>query len=262
MTTAGLRFQPTLLILVLAWMGALGTAVADAAELQKWVGRFYLELGITETECPPEIAGDIDDMTRLICGHTDLKLSEFQRQWQRAEDRFAGEGVTIPSTPPSWQQRGGDYSRLHLCCGGGFEVRFMRDRKMVVTLYSDNPSWSPRPAERNARAIPDHQAGPYIAGGGGVTNPVLKRKRKPHYPEAAGWKKIGAKVVLEGIVGHDGLMHDLIVVSSTKTDCGFEAAALAAVNKWRYKPGELSGQPVDVYFTVTIEFVPPWSRHP
>lgn len=37
-------------------------------------------------------------------------------------------------------------------------------------------------------------------------------------------------------------------------DCGFEEEAIKAVRKWRYEPGTRDGQPVDVFFTVLIDF--------
>ena len=114
MTTGGIRFRPILLILSLAWMGTLGALVADESELQEWIGRFYQEIGISESECPPEFAGGGEETTRLVCGHTELKFPKFRLHWQNAADRFAAEGITVPSAPPSWQQRGRDHSRLYL----------------------------------------------------------------------------------------------------------------------------------------------------
>jgi TonB family protein len=36
---------------------------------------------------------------------------------------------------------------------------------------------------------------------------------------------------------------------------GFEEEAIEAIRQWRYEPGRQNGVPVDVYFTVVVEFV-------
>lgn len=277
------RCLRAMLVLALLWIGAPGAALATEAELERWIGRFYEELGISQIECPKDIVERVDSPTRLLCGETKLKFSKFQKKWQAAGNGFAGDGATVPSSPPSWQKRGNDYSRLYLCCGGGFEVNYMRDRMMLVTMYSDSPSWSPRPVnpvlptepheqvQHDEEDNPLAQAEPhgkdkhstiYIPGIGGVTDPVLKRKIKPKYPIEAERNQQEGQVILLGIIHSDGSVGDLTVFSSTAPGFGFEAAAIATVKRWRYKPSRLSGQPVPVYFTVEIDFSFPEARSP
>jgi protein TonB len=101
---------------------------------------------------------------------------------------------------------------------------------------------------------PIGNTGPLIAGVAGVSNPVLLDKVQPIYPELARKAGIQGKVFLQAIVNDDGSVQNVSVLSCTAPELGFEEAAIEAVRKWRYKPGEQKGRPVDVFFNVAVEF--------
>jgi len=48
---------------------------------------------------------------------------------------------------------------------------------------------------------------------------------------------------------------EIQVLRSPGSKFGFDEAAIAAVKQWRYKPGLQNGKPVDVYFTIVVDFV-------
>lgn len=98
---------------------------------------------------------------------------------------------------------------------------------------------------------------PLYAGVGGVTNPELisSSKVRPKYPEIARKAKIQGKVVLQAIIRKNGVVSNVQVLRSPGRKFGFDEAAIAAVRQWRYKPGLQNGKPVDVYFTVVVDFV-------
>ena len=89
-----------------------------------------------------------------------------------------------------------------------------------------------------------------------LTNPRLieNSKKLPVYPERA--RRVGAqgRVILYAVVYKDGSVGDLRVARTPVDGVGFEKAALRAVKKWRYEPGLLDGTPVDVYFTIVVDF--------
>lgn len=76
----------------------------------------------------------------------------------------------------------------------------------------------------------------------------------PTFPIEAREKVAGGMVILQAVIRKDGTVGDVTVLRSSACDCGFEAAALAAVRQWRYKPGTADGEPVDVYFTIEVDF--------
>jgi TonB family protein len=96
---------------------------------------------------------------------------------------------------------------------------------------------------------------PLYAGVGGVSNPELISKKQPIYPEIARKAKVSGQVILQVVVRKDGSVGDISVLRSPGSKFGFDEAAIAAVKQWRYKPAQQNGKPVDVYFTVVVDFV-------
>jgi periplasmic protein TonB len=73
----------------------------------------------------------------------------------------------------------------------------------------------------------------------------------PVYPQEARENGIQGTVVLHAIVGKDGHIEKLDVVSGPKE---LRQAAIDAVNQWTYKPNLLNGEPSEVDTTVIINF--------
>ncbi len=89
-----------------------------------------------------------------------------------------------------------------------------------------------------------------------MTLPILieSTKIKPDYPELARVARIEGRVILQAIVLKDGSVGELEVLSCNRPNMGFEDSALAAVGQWRYEPAKQGTKPVDVYFTVRVDF--------
>ena len=105
--------------------------------------------------------------------------------------------------------------------------------------------------------IPDIPDYVLYAGVGGVTNPELitSSKVQPTYPKIARKGKVSGQVILQVVVRKDGTVGDIQVMRSPGSKFGFDEAAIAAVKQWRYEPALDKGEPVDVYFTVAVDFV-------
>jgi protein TonB len=103
---------------------------------------------------------------------------------------------------------------------------------------------------------PPPPSGPLIAGVGDVTNPVLipESKVEPEYPELARVARLEGNVILQAIIHSDGSVGEIEVLRSNRPNMGFEEAAVEAVTQWTYKPALQNGRPVEVYFTVFVEF--------
>jgi len=74
----------------------------------------------------------------------------------------------------------------------------------------------------------------------------------PECSKEARKKKIDSTVVLEIVVGTDGLVNDISVVQPL--GYGLEEAATKAVKTWRFKPGTSLGNPAPVQMRVEVEF--------
>ena len=85
----------------------------------------------------------------------------------------------------------------------------------------------------------------------GVLQGMRLKKVDPVYPESARANGIQGQVTLHIIVGKDGHIQSLEVISGPDE---LKAAALDAVKQWIYKPYLLNGQPVAVDSLVLINF--------
>jgi TonB family protein len=92
--------------------------------------------------------------------------------------------------------------------------------------------------------------------GGAVSAPRLIEEVRPRYTSDALRTKIQGTVFLEAIVRSDGSPSHIRVVRSLDRG-GLDEEAVAAVAKWRFEPGRLAGQPVDVLVTIMVDF---WIR--
>jgi TonB family protein len=75
--------------------------------------------------------------------------------------------------------------------------------------------------------------------------------RHPLYPEAAKRAGIQGRVILEGVIGKDGVIRHLKVLEGHPM---LTSAALDAVKDWRYKPYQENGEKIAVKTTVTVNF--------
>jgi protein TonB len=85
----------------------------------------------------------------------------------------------------------------------------------------------------------------------GVSQGLLIHKVQPQYPPLARQARIQGVVVLEALIGKDGTITNLHVVSGHPM---LTNAALEAVKEWRYKPYYLNGEPVEVSTTINVNF--------
>lgn len=73
----------------------------------------------------------------------------------------------------------------------------------------------------------------------------------PKYPAEAKKEKIQGKVLLKALIGKDGSIKELTVVSGPKE---LRESALDAVRTWKYKPFLLNGDPVEVTTEISVVY--------
>jgi len=94
------------------------------------------------------------------------------------------------------------------------------------------------------------QTGPLRVGGNVQAAKIINRVQ-PIYPPLARQTRISGTVRLHAIIGKDGTIQSLEVVSGHPL---LQQAALDAVRQWRYQPTLLNGDPVDVDTTIDVIF--------
>jgi TonB family protein len=99
---------------------------------------------------------------------------------------------------------------------------------------------------------PVDRAGVYSAVPPGGTQPEEIDRVVPHYPARARREGVAGAVVIRGIVRRDGRIDDVEIIKDLPYGLG--EAARDAVRRWRFRPATYRGEPIDVYYTVTVNF--------
>jgi periplasmic protein TonB len=103
-------------------------------------------------------------------------------------------------------------------------------------------------------------SGPYVGNGPpgivplgkGVTAPQVIFNPEPTFSDEARKSKTQGRVTLSLVVGKDGLPYDIRVRESL--GMGLDEKAIEAVNRWRFRPATLNGQPVATRVDVEVDF--------
>jgi len=85
-----------------------------------------------------------------------------------------------------------------------------------------------------------------------ITHPVVVEKINPKYPPSAREEKVMGMVTVETVINEEGVVEDIQVIESP--DDRLSAAAIEAIQQWRFEPALCDGTPVGVYYNLTINF--------
>jgi protein TonB len=100
------------------------------------------------------------------------------------------------------------------------------------------------------KAAPPKPTGPARISGGVMAGTIIE-KTQPIYPPIARAAHVSGAVVLHAIIGKNGSIQNLQVISGPEM---LRASALDAVQHWRYKPYLLNNEPTEVDTTITVNF--------
>jgi protein TonB len=101
-------------------------------------------------------------------------------------------------------------------------------------------------------AVPKVAAPTRVRVSSGVTQGLKIHDVQPQYPQMAKIARVQGPVVLAAVIGKDGTIQNLHVISTASPL--LVQAALDAVKQWRYKPYILNGEAVEVDTTITVNF--------
>lgn len=127
--------------------------------------------------------------------------------------------------------------------------RLLTDTESVAVEYAV-ANWKPKPWAPGDLLLPQYEE----AGNEGVTLPDKQRSKAPGYPPVARNAGREARVILQAVVSRQGTVLTPYVVKTTLRGFGFEAAAMKAVTDWTYLPAMKDGEPIDMIFTIRVDF--------
>jgi|GEM_PF-3083739 len=87
---------------------------------------------------------------------------------------------------------------------------------------------------------------------GDVTPPVLVKQVNPKYPRSLFTKPKEGDVLLQCVIDTEGIPQLVHVIRSF--DKKFDAAAVKAIQQYRFKPSTLHDKPVPVQLNITVVF--------
>jgi len=88
----------------------------------------------------------------------------------------------------------------------------------------------------------------------GVVLSNLIHTVKPTYPRLAVITRTQGAVILEAVITREGTIDKSRLRVLTTASPLLTPAAIEAVEQWRYRPTLLSGKPVEVLTTITVNF--------
>ncbi len=119
----------------------------------------------------------------------------------------------------------------------------------LISRTAAAPPPPPAPAVRQAEEPKPIQR---VRRGGDVQEGMLLNRVIPKYPPLAKAARIEGVVRLQGVIGTDGRIQQLQVLSGHPL---LAPAALDAVRQWLYRPTYLNGDPVEVVAPIEVRFI-------
>ncbi len=152
-----------------------------------------------------------------------------------------------------------DVDAIDVSSAGTRQVEVHTDTTATDTASPSATATSPVPTESQTPAEPAPQVnvatdngGVYSAVPPGGTQPEETDRMVPRYPMIARRAGIQGPVVVRGIVRRDGTIDNVEVIKDLPYGLG--DAASEAVSQWHFRPATYRGEPIDVYYTVTVNF--------
>ncbi len=203
---------------------------------------------------PAPLSGAVYDPSGAVMPGVSLTLEDAQQSQLEASTTAAGRftfqavpagryvlGASIPGFRPLRQE---------------FELQNARDWDRAITLQVGELRETIMVSERRV-APPSAPSQPRAAQpvrvGGNIKVPRKEHHVSPAYPASMRDAGREGTVPIEAVIGQDGTVISLRVLSA-QVHPDFAIAAVDAVRQWRFTPTLLNGAPVEIVMTVTITF--------
>jgi len=132
------------------------------------------------------------------------------------------------------------------------DLQFLRAGRPVLTAHLESIETIDSIHEVDFAPSPDAtQLHRKISLSSDVAARMIMDNHGPVYPVEAKKAGISGKVILQAVIGIDGLIVDAHVVSGPSE---LQQAAIEAVRSWRYKPFLMNGEPLEVLTTINVVF--------
>lgn len=145
---------------------------------------------------------------------------------------------------------------IEVVAGGQHQTVQPTNHSVKVDLQADSDSPSAAASASQTNSVAPGGANLATNAGERVrlspdTAQMVERPVEPNYPMLAKQMKVQGSVVLQALIGREGAIQDLRVLSGPVI---LSTAAMDAVRQWRFRPYFEAGQPVETEARITVNF--------
>jgi hypothetical protein len=228
-----------LVMMLLVLGGGRGVASTDENWSFGLTYELFRELGVDEHDCPDSVASTLRKDRVAECATLELDFKRFEQRLEKALKRLDSHDVQPAGR---WSKANDDWRKRFYLHSGMFPwwVAFNETNGGLIVVTGGVPRDCPGWEE------------PLASGADVDKRAKLIRSThvEPEWP--GGIEKNAAEVVLGVRIGTDGVPEVLCLVHANPEGQGFEDAAVAAVQRWRYKPAQHDGEAVQSMMTVHV----------
>jgi TonB family protein len=203
---------------------------------------------------PAPLSGAVYDPSGGVMPGVALTLEDAQQPKLEATTNAAGR-FTFPAVPAGRYVLAASLPGFR-ALRHEFELRNSRDWDRAITLQVGELRETIMVNERRVAppSAPSQPRGVQpVRVGGNIRVPRKEFHVSPAYPPSMRDAGLEGTVPIEAVIGRDGTVISLRVLSA-QVHPDFAIAAVDAVRQWRFTPTLLNGVPVEVVMTVTITF--------
>jgi TonB family protein len=208
---------------------------------------------VRAVQAPPSaLSGTVYDPTGAVMPGVTITLEDPQHHTAQAmtgrDGRFSFPGIGSGQYVLSAEIPG--FRKLR----DEFELKTAADWDRAVTLQIGTVQETISVRASRVAAPPPATATPVpIRVGGNIRRPAKTLDVRPVYPASMRAAGREGQVQIDAIIGTDGTVSSVRVLSA-QVHPDFAIAAADAVRQWRFTPTLLNSQPVEVVMTVTVRF--------
>ena len=203
------------------------------------------------------IAGTVIDPSGAVVPNASMTITNSESGWEQVASANAAGAYSFAGIPAGHymiEARSAGFAKFQaadvaVVSGGKVQV----DARLSVGRVNQVVTVAGQSGAKSATSQPSVSGAKPIRVGGMVQAARIIRQVKPIYPADLQEQGVQGSVLLNAVISKEGVPLNLSIVNPAVNSV-FIAAAIDAVNQWRYQPSLLNGEPIEVLTTIQVDF--------